>query len=375
VTAPDEPSTVGSAAGERVIAGKFRVGERIGRGGMGTVFAGLHLELGVPVAIKLLHDSGLDSDDARARFHREARAAAQLRSPHVVQVLDYGIDGDVPYLVMERLVGEDLGSRLRRVKRLSLADASHLLGQACKALKRAEAVGIVHRDLKPGNLFLAEIGDDETLKILDFGIAKRTGARPDSADPSTATGALLGSPAYMSPEQLRGQRELVDHRSDLWSLGVIMFRALTGHSAFSGQSIGDLVIQICVEPLPVASKLAPALPPAVDRFFEKALARKPAERFQSAAEMAAAFAAIAAAPREEARPPVTEPAGALGRAFSGTTLPLPALGPPRRDPFMLYIGAFVVLLALIAAGTLGWDRLQQFVDDAFDQIGPSNERR
>ncbi|APR81378.1 Adenylate cyclase [Minicystis rosea] len=277
-----------------LIAGKFRLDRIVGRGGMGSVWAARNEQLGMLVALKFIEaEQGTDLADARARFEREARAAAQIRSPHVAQILDHGLDGDRPYIAMELLEGEDLGERLRREGYLSLPAVARIVTQVSKALRRAHEAGIIHRDLKPGNIFLARFDDDEIVKILDFGVAK---VRPTGAiDPAdaTQTGVVFGSPSYMSPEQARGVRTL-DHRSDLWSLAVIVFRAVTGVKPFQASSIGDLVVKLCIDPLPVATSFAPDLPPEIDRFFERAFARDIDKRFASAVDLAAALEAVAA---------------------------------------------------------------------------------
>src|SRR6185503_490819 len=170
-----------------------------------------HLQLDTQVALKFIAPLA-EGGDTRPRFEREARAAAQLRSPHVVQILDHGVDGDQPYIAMELLEGEDLGERLRKENRISLQAAAIIFTQAAKALRRAHDAGIIHRDLKPSNVFLARFDEDEVVKLLDFGVAKDLGV---STGGFTQTGVIFGSPAYMSPEQARGARVL-DHRSDLW---------------------------------------------------------------------------------------------------------------------------------------------------------------
>ncbi|EYF08745.1 serine/threonine protein kinase [Chondromyces apiculatus] len=280
-----------SAAGD-IIAGKFRLERLVGRGSMGTVWSGRHLRLDMPVAIKFMEASATEEPEARQRFEREARAAAQIRSPHVVQVLDHGVDEhDAPYIVMELLEGEDLGGRLRRLGRMTPAEFEPLLTQAAKGLRRAHESGIVHRDLKPTNIFISTVDDEETVKLLDFGVAK---VRWNALGHATQTGTLLGSPTFMSPEQARGHRT-VDHRSDLWSLGVITFRAVTGLKPFTADSIAELIIKVCIEPAPVASQILPGLPPELDAFFLRAFQQDPEQRFQSALEMAAEFAAIARA--------------------------------------------------------------------------------
>ena len=261
---------------------------------MGSVWAARNEQLGMLVALKFIELSdGADLEDARTRFEREARAAARIRSPHVAQVFEHVATGDRPFIAMELLEGEDLGDRLRREKRLSVPAIAKILTQASKALRRAHESGIIHRDLKPGNIFLARFDDDEVVKILDFGVAKMRVEGGIDGPLATQTGVVFGSPTYMSPEQARGVRSL-DHRSDLWSMAVIVFRAITGVKPFQAASIGDLVVKLCIDPLPVPTAFAPDLPPGIDAFFVRAFARDPEGRFQSAVDMAAALEAVAA---------------------------------------------------------------------------------
>ena len=248
--------------------------------------------------------------EARRRFEREAKAAAFLKSAHVVQIHDYGVEGDLPYLVMELLTGEDLGERLKRRERLTPRETASIVTQVARALRRAADAGIVHRDLKPSNVFIVAGDDDEELvKVLDFGIAKAP--RLDTTE-QTSVGAIIGSPRYMSPEQARAS-PLVDPRSDLWSLGVIAYRALTGVYPFDSKEMTDLIVKICTETPVPPSALDPSLDPEMDAFFVRALARDPAERFQTAREMAAAFALAAGEP----------PSSMTSRSLLRTMLPEP----------------------------------------------------
>jgi serine/threonine-protein kinase len=280
-----------------VIAGKYCLESQLAAGGMGSVWIARHLDLDRFVAVKFM-DPACASAEGRIRFEREAKAAAYLEHPNVVAVQDYGVDDELPYIVMELLQGEDLEDRLMREGRLPLDEVYKIIAQAAKALRRAQELGIVHRDLKPHNLFLARgaSGDDEraeVLKILDFGIAKDTGQM--LAGDATQTGELMGSPNYMSPEHVRGAKD-IDFRSDLWSLGVILFRAVTGKLPFESEVVGDVIGKILADPIPRATSIAPHLPPALDDFFYKALSRDRNLRFQSAREMAEAFGEIVRSP-------------------------------------------------------------------------------
>ena len=265
-----------------VIAERFRLNRQLGQGGMGSVWHATHLALDIPCAVKFIEGEIAQLPEAQARFEREAKAAAQLRSPHVVQILDHGVWLGTPYIAMELLDGEDFGKRLQRLGRMPAHDVLRIVGQVCRALTKAHSVGIVHRDLKPDNIFLVPDDDREIAKVLDFGIAKATGSGIDGSN--TKTGAMLGTPYYMSPEQAQGIKA-VDQRSDLWSLSVIVFQALTGKLPFESEALGDLLVRIIVAPVPMPSSFAPDLPPGFDRWWERASQRDPAARFQSAREL------------------------------------------------------------------------------------------
>jgi class 3 adenylate cyclase len=258
---------------------------------MGAVWAAFDASLRRRVALKLMSPDHLASPSARSRFEREAMAIAQLTSPNVVQIYDYGIDGDAPYIVMELLDGEDLQSRLTRLGKIPLPAAAGIIVQAAKALTAAHASGIVHRDVKPANIFLARHDNEESVKVLDFGVAALVSGLSSGEMQVTRAGGVVGTPHYMSPEQVRGSRS-VDARSDLWSLAVVAYRAVTGRLPFEAEAFGELLIQICTDLVPPPSRVGADLGPEGDRFFERALARDPARRFGSAREMAAAFAAL-----------------------------------------------------------------------------------
>ncbi|WP_437600898.1 serine/threonine-protein kinase [Sorangium sp. So ce590] len=278
-----------------ILAGKFRLERELSHGGMGSIWVAQHVQLDTLVAVKFMRDVYSELPVLRARFEREARAAAQLKSPHIVQVHDFGFEDEVPYLVMELLQGEDLNKRLQRCGRLSLPETLHIIVQAGKALRSVHEAGFVHRDLKPANFFLARIDgeDGEIVKLLDFGIAKDVSAA--LASDISATGEVMGSPNYMSPEQFYGERD-VDARSDLWSLGVILFKMLTGQLPFPGDAIGRVVTKVILGAVPSARKIAPDLPSGIDAFFLRALARDRDKRFQNVREMVNELARVAGAP-------------------------------------------------------------------------------
>jgi eukaryotic-like serine/threonine-protein kinase len=268
---------------------------------MGSVWEGTHATLGTHVAVKFIEAEYVESPEARSRFENEARAAARLRSKHVVEVYDHGLTEDGrPFIVMEYLRGEALDKRLQRLGRLPAKDTARVVSQVCRALSKAHASGIVHRDLKPENVFL--VWDDEdgadVAKVVDFGIAKFTDNQLGSSS-ATRTGSVLGTPYYMSPEQARGLRS-VDHRADLWSVGVIAYRCIVGSLPFDGEAVGDLLVKLCTAPLPIPSQLAPDVPPGFDAWFAKALSREPAGRFGSAAELAESLSAVCGLPGRSA---------------------------------------------------------------------------
>jgi serine/threonine-protein kinase len=280
-----------------LVAGKYRLTSLIGRGGMGSVWEGTHVTLGTQVAVKFIDSEYADSPEARNRFESEARAAAKLRSKHVVEVYDHGVTDDGrPFIVMEYLRGEPLDKRLDRVGRLPAKETGRILMQVCRALSKAHAAGIVHRDLKPENVFL--VWDDEdgadVAKVVDFGIAKFTDNQLGNSS-ATRTGSVLGTPYYMSPEQARGLRS-VDYRSDLWSVGVIAYRCIVGILPFEGEAVGDLLVKLCTAPLPIPSQVAADVPPGFDAWFAKALTREPQGRFSSSAELAESLAAVCGLP-------------------------------------------------------------------------------
>lgn len=282
-----EPPELPSAVPGTVLGQKYRLERIIGTGGMGSVWAGTHLGLGQPVAVKLIAREHASSRENLVRFDLEAKAAARLRSRFVVQVYDNGVTPDgLPYIVMELLEGESLAQRIKRHGPIASEESLRLLSQVARALSRAHGLGIVHRDLKPDNVFLTLSPDEdgEIAKILDFGIAKVRAPQ----GPATITGAVLGTPLYMSPEQARGLRS-VDHRTDVYSLGMLAFAMMTGKEPFQAASVGELLLAICTQPLPSMHGSAPWLPMALDAWLARTCAREPSQRYGSIDEALASL--------------------------------------------------------------------------------------
>ncbi len=288
----------GVSAGH-VLVGRYRLETMLGAGGMGTIWRAQHLVLNAPVAVKVIDRTVIPDEETLERFMREAQSAAALRSPHVVQILDYGIDGKVPFMAMELLEGENLAQRIKRQKRMTPQDTFRVISHICRAISRAHEAGIVHRDLKPENVFLVQNEDEEIAKVLDFGVAK-VERNALSEGTRTRTGSILGTPFYMSPEQAQGNRT-VDSRTDLWAIGVIAFECLTGKRPFYSEGLGDLVLAICVRDIPLPSSIA-SVPIGFDAWWNRAVARDPEKRFQTAKELTEALReALGLEPKEASR--------------------------------------------------------------------------
>jgi serine/threonine-protein kinase len=276
----------GLAAVGDVLAGKYRVDKILGIGGMGMVVAATHLEIDQRVAIKFMLPGSADSPESAARFLREARAAGRLNSEHVCRVMDVGrFDTGVPYIVMEYLQGENLGAVLRRRGPLRVSEAVDYILQGIEGLAEAHAHGIIHRDLKPDNLFLHKRNDGGTIvKVLDFGISKIA-----VAGLSTKTGDIMGSPAYMAPEQMESSRN-VDHRADIWSLGVVLYQLVVGKPPFQAETLPLLCMHVVNdEPLPMSETRAD-LPDGFEAAVMKCLQKEPPDRYGDVGVLAQALA-------------------------------------------------------------------------------------
>jgi serine/threonine-protein kinase len=267
------------------IAPNIRLVRLLGKGGMGHVWVARHETLHTDIAVKFLSEDSARDPDALARFSREATAAAQIKSPHVVQVLDHGVTEDrVPYIAMELLQGEDLESRLRRSGALSIAETLQVVAQTGKALHRAHRAGIVHRDVKPPNIFLVEADGEVFVKVLDFGIAKAHLPFGAAGGVQTMAGSIMGTPHYLSPEQITSLKD-VDHRADLWSLAVVTYECLTGERPFQGEGLVGICSAIHAAEFTPPSSLRQDLNADIDAWFARAFARDAEARFGSAREM------------------------------------------------------------------------------------------
>jgi serine/threonine-protein kinase len=340
----------------QILAGKYRLLRKIGQGAMGEVWAALHTHTERHVAVKFVTST---SRDHRERLLREARALGRIQQRNVTDVVDLGeTDDGAPFLVMEFLAGETLEHRIKRQRTLPPTVAAAFGADIARGLAAAHAVGAVHRDLKPANIFLHRAPDGETVvKVLDFGVSKLL----TEESTATMTGVAVGSPAYMSPEQARGEKNL-DARSDLWALGVVVFEMVAGRRPFLGESSFDTVAEILRGPIPSLADCAPQAPPDLVAFVGRCLQRAPSERLASADEAVAWLSAVA-----QGRPLVPgEPllrASFLTEPVPSQPLPLaPASGPvnttapavhtqapaPRRSWKVLAVaGGGLALLALV----------------------------
>jgi tRNA A-37 threonylcarbamoyl transferase component Bud32 len=276
--------------------GAYKILSELGAGGMGSVWLAEHAMIGRRAAIKMLHAEYSRREEVVTRFFNEARAATAIADPGIVQVFDFGYHTDgTAYLVMELLEGEALDKRLTRVGALGPAPAMRIMRQVATTLGAAHVSNVVHRDLKPENVFLVkdpEVAGGERAKVLDFGIAKLVG---DKAGPKTQTTAVIGTPMYMSPEQCRGAGQ-VDQRSDVYSMGCMLFALITGRPPFDAPGVGDIIAMHLREPAPLASSLVPSVPKEVDALIARCLAKDPNQRYSGGTDLACAIEEVIMSP-------------------------------------------------------------------------------
>lgn len=278
-----------------VVGGKYRIEEFVGSGAMSVVALALHLELEHLVAIKFLHAVGFDHEQSAQRFKREARAAAKIQSEHVTRVFDVGsLPDGCPYIVMEHLKGCDLAQELAKRGPLPATEVAGYMLETCEALAEAHAAGIIHRDLKPENLFLADRADgSRAIKVVDFGISKSMSQSLTDLS-LTGTASFMGSPLYMSPEQMRSSRN-VDARTDIWSLGTVMYEMVSGNSPFMAESIPELCLAVVGDPPKPLRELQPNLPAGFEQVIMRCLEKDRDRRYASVAELAQALSPFAPA--------------------------------------------------------------------------------
>jgi serine/threonine-protein kinase len=357
-----------------VLDGTYRLVRLLGQGGMGTIYEAVHLGVERPVAIKFLNRDLAATPEARQRFEREAKAAGRIGHDNICEALDFGVDeAGFQFYVMPLLRGRSLALELRLTGPLPAARAFDIAGQALSALAAAHAAGLVHRDLKPGNIFLTTLGDrDDFVKVLDFGISKAIEGRLFDDDPETLTrsGAVLGTPHYMAPEQARGDKDL-DGRVDLYALGVILYEMLTGRRPFVGQSHGEIFWKVWNEPVVPPRQIRPDLPPALQDIVLRAMARDRALRFPSTEAMRSALLDAGLRPGAEDVTAETSPAAASSppsaREGSAAT-PLSRSRARRRR--VLVAAAIAALLLSAATGLLAmtWpDQEAAFADPGLQE--------
>jgi len=303
----------------------------LGEGAMSSVWVAEHETLGHEVAVKVMDRTLTRDATERARFNREAKLAEQLKSARITKSYGHGLsEEDTPYLIMELLEGETMASRLDEVGKMRPDLVVTILQQVASALDEAHAVGIVHRDIKPANIFLLADEEEVRVKVLDFGMAKRLGA--DNPSVVTEAGTAVGTPDYMSPEQLRNAKG-VDFRADLWAMAVVAYRALTGQRPFLSTTFAGLCMAICTGRFQPATEVDDTLPPELDAWFERALDLEPEKRFASANETADTLSAALG---------FTEPVVPLTRAAPAST--------SRRIALILV----VAILALAGGALAAW---------------------
>jgi serine/threonine-protein kinase len=347
-----------------VIAGKFRIERLLGRGGMGAVFAAHHEFLNQRVALKLVLGSIAQNKEARDRFLNEARAAFGIQSEHIARVLDVGEDGGRPFMVLEYLEGSDLAHIVEQRGPLPVQEAVDYVMQALDAIGQAHAKGIIHRDLKPANLFIVRGADGQgVVKVLDFGISKMTNPLAPDSGGMTSTKAMLGSPYYMSPEQLRSSRT-VDARTDIWALGIILHELLTGEVPYKGDNLGELFANILEQDAPPIGAKRPDVPVELQNIVLRCLQRKADHRYGNVWELAKDLVRFASqragAPFERLKQVAPNlPKPAASPSATAAMGPIPNVPPQQAIPHATPPGIVGASGPLPPAGTTPFTQFQQ----------------
>lgn len=330
-----------------IVAGRYRLDRLLGRGGMGEVWAAEQTITRKKVAVKFLAGADALSDETRRRFIREARAACAVQHPNVVEVHDVvEADSDTPAMVMELLRGESLEAKLRREGKLSVEEALSIVLRVVSAVGTAHTLGIVHRDIKPDNIFLAETPEGTEVKVLDFGIAKiATNDDGEQTANLTATGSMLGTPHYMSPEQAFGEKR-IDHRADIWSIGIVLYRCLSGQLPTQAENLGQILKVIMTRSIPKLGAVAPELPQPISALVDRMLGYSPSERPADLREVKAALESFLRVRVSDFGAPAID-ASSLGGVTSPVVPAPPAEAPPQPSKRKLPSGAFALGGALL----------------------------
>jgi eukaryotic-like serine/threonine-protein kinase len=342
--------------------GNYVVRKKIGQGGMGAVYLAEHPKIHRQVAIKVLLPEVSRQAEVVQRFFHEARSSSEIHNEHIIDILDFGeLPDGTSYIIMEWLDGQSLREVIRQVQKLPTPRALHITRGIAQALAAAHASNIVHRDLKPDNIFLVRRGDDpDFVKVLDFGIAKLMGHRDgDANEIKTQTGALIGTPSYMSPEQCRGQP--VDQRTDIYALGVLMYQMFCGRLPFTAEGLGELLLAHMTQQPPVPHELAPEIPPGIEACILRALEKEQSKRFQYIEELLGVLGGEASGPYHLPQPPgkVGPEDRTLARPANSDTVggaageALPTTLGTRKKPWALVFGA---VIALGGIGAFVWQQ-------------------
>ncbi|MDQ6726494.1 MAG: protein kinase [Actinomycetota bacterium] len=339
---------------ERVLAGRYRLKHLIANGGMAEVWEAVDDILGRPVAVKILHSHLAEDESFRERFRREAIAAARLAHPGVVATFDTGVDGAITFIVMELVNGQTLRQALNETGPMAPGRVVHIGAQAADALDYAHRAGVVHRDIKPANILLCP---DGRLKVADFGIAKAVEesepSRPDPAEALTGTGSIVGTAQYLSPEQVEGRA--VDGRTDVYSLGVVLYEMLCGRPPFTGETEMAVALQHVTTDAPALRQVRPGVPPALEAVVLRAMAKSPGARYQSAADLQTALLSVDLGAQEAtnvvARPQYVPPANDVGAVTPPHGIP-PTFAPRKRRWLVPAVAIIAVALTVAVVAVI-----------------------
>ncbi|HVH41080.1 MAG TPA: serine/threonine-protein kinase, partial [Labilithrix sp.] len=313
----------------QILDGKYAIVRRIAEGGTSTVYLGVNQRIAKDVAVKVLHSVVARDPEVIERFEREARIVSRIRSPHVADVFDFGeLETGERFMVMEYLEGESLATLIARERSIPPRTLATIAAQILDALAAAHAAGVIHRDLKPENVIVTRRGKDVVVKVVDFGISKVLDSTNLNLARVTAVGSVLGTPLYMSPEQARGHTNLIDHRTDLYSLGVMLYEATAGEPPLVGENVNDLLFRVALdEPEPLAVRV-PSVDPGLAAIVARAMSKDPADRYQSADEMREAVEAWRAQFTSGVVSPISLDGLAVSSAAASTPPPAPVAPRP-----------------------------------------------